>query len=219
MQNEMDTEVEQEQDALIALVKEDHSLINSNNVPVWTAGGWEMRIRLNLQRIRITTLPNLFWETSAINSTFNSCRQKLRWRSIFYQMRSYLVGCWYFDQGVHLIQPTAVFLLGHMAQAESVCILVSQKFNVAPHRHFKVVLLQRDKYKRGFLQCLKERVLGQANLVLATLTRSCRPTLLTWSMTVGKFSRAVKMTKIYGQIGYRFFGNVKLYLFSTVTLH
>lgn len=34
MHNEMYTEVEEEQDALIALVKQDHRLVNSNNAPI-----------------------------------------------------------------------------------------------------------------------------------------------------------------------------------------
>lgn len=48
----------------------------------------------------------------------------------------YLIGCRDFDQGVHLIQPTSIFLLGHTAQTDSVCILVSQELNVTPHRNF-----------------------------------------------------------------------------------
>lgn len=70
MQNEMYTKVKEEQDALIALVKEDHSLVNSNNVPVWTAGGWKMRIRLNLQETELQPC-QICSKTSAINSTFN----------------------------------------------------------------------------------------------------------------------------------------------------
>lgn len=47
---EMYTKVKEEQDALITLVKEDHGLVNSNNVPTGTTGQWQMRICLNLQK-------------------------------------------------------------------------------------------------------------------------------------------------------------------------
>lgn len=46
---EMYTKVKEEQDALIALVKQDHSLVNSNNAPIWTTAGWKMRVCFNLQ--------------------------------------------------------------------------------------------------------------------------------------------------------------------------
>lgn len=41
-----------------------------------------------------------------------------------------------FDQRVHLIQPATIFLPGYVAQTDIVCILVGQKFDLAPHREF-----------------------------------------------------------------------------------
>lgn len=40
------------------------------------------------------------------------------------------------DQCVHLVQSAAVFLPGHTAQTDCVCVLVGEKFHIAPHRHF-----------------------------------------------------------------------------------
>lgn len=45
----MYTKVKEELDALKALVKQDHGLVNSNDAPIWTAAGWEMRVCFNLQ--------------------------------------------------------------------------------------------------------------------------------------------------------------------------
>lgn len=49
----------------------------------------------------------------------------------------YLIGSGDFDQCIHLIQAATIFLPWHTAQTDSVCILVGQKFNVAPRRHFE----------------------------------------------------------------------------------
>ena len=48
----------------------------------------------------------------------------------------YLIGRGDFDQCVHLVQTTTIFPPWHTVETDSVCILVGQKFNVAPHRHF-----------------------------------------------------------------------------------
>lgn len=53
---------------------------------------------------------------------------------------SHLISTGDFDQRVHLIQATAVFLPGHTIETDCICIFVGQKFDFTPQRHFQELI-------------------------------------------------------------------------------
>lgn len=69
----------------------------------------------------------------------------------------YLIGSGDFDQCVHLIQAATIFLSRHTAEADSVCIFVGKKFNVAPHRN-SVVLSHMEEVRHLYLSffCIQD---------------------------------------------------------------
>lgn len=110
--------MKQQQDGLIALVEQDDGLVGHTNVPVGPADGGQVRIGPHLDRRT----------DGAVRSHRDTRQSRLH----------YLVCGGDPDQRVHLVQAANAATVpgGRDSKTDGVCVLVGQKFNVAPRRHF-----------------------------------------------------------------------------------